>query len=193
MPHDLASAVFSGLCHQQIDRAWIVGGTALALCARCTGVYAGAVFGLVALPFLRTRPSSTLVALHLAAVLQMVALGGHLWPPEQPAWLRTLSGQVFVTGVIFLLWSPIRAAWLEHAVPNAAAPGRGAVAYGAAVVAAWAGLQLLIRCPAPWAARVLEWAALAGLVVLGSLALSAAVTGILVGFRSSISAIRAVR
>jgi uncharacterized membrane protein len=183
--HDLAAAVFAGLCHQQLDRAWIVGGTALALCARCTGVYAGAAFGLFALPFLRTRPSRLLVAVHVAAVLQMVVLGTHLWPPEQAAWLRTLSGQVFVTGVIFLLWAPIRAAWLERAAANAGAPGRGGVVYGAAVVAAWAGLQLLIRCPAPWAALVLEWAALGGLVVLGSLAL--------VGVRSCISASRTAR
>jgi uncharacterized membrane protein len=183
--HDLAAAVFAGLCHQQLDRAWIVGGTTLALCARCTGVYAGAAFGLFALPFLRTRPSRLLVAVHVAAVLQMVVLGMHLWPPEQAAWLRTLSGQVFVTGVIFLLWAPIRAVGLDRTAASGARSGQRPVVYAVAVTVAWAGIQLLLRCPARWAAPVLETAALAGLVVLGSLAL--------VGVRSFISASRTVR
>ncbi len=165
MIHDLAQAVFSALCHQQLDRAWTVGGTTLALCARCTGVYTGAAFGALALPLLRQRPSRALVALHLAAVLQMVVLGYHLWPPEQPAWLRTLSGQAFVMGAMFLLWMPVRGVW--RARPVASQPRGASVAYAAAVTLALALPHILLHADTPWAAAALEAAALLGVASLG--------------------------
>src|ERR687893_533653 len=32
---------FAGVCHQQAERSFALGGHALAVCARCAGIYAG--------------------------------------------------------------------------------------------------------------------------------------------------------
>ena len=39
------AAFFSKLCHQHPDRSLILFGAPIAVCARCLGIYAGAVFG----------------------------------------------------------------------------------------------------------------------------------------------------
>jgi len=104
---EAARAIFAYLCHQQPERAWLVGGELLPLCARCTGVYAGAAIALLAVPFLPgSRPRALAAAIALA-ITQMVVLGYHLVPFGQPAWLRTLSGQVFALGLVTLLAQPL--------------------------------------------------------------------------------------
>ena len=44
---------FSPLCHQVVERSFRFGDAPLAVCARCTGVYAGLLLGLVVYPLWR--------------------------------------------------------------------------------------------------------------------------------------------
>jgi uncharacterized membrane protein len=46
-------ACFTPLCHQIPERSFTLFGYPLAVCARCTGLYAGALAGLIAYPRLR--------------------------------------------------------------------------------------------------------------------------------------------
>lgn len=44
-------ALFSSVCHQQIDRTYQFGGVPLAVCSRCIGIYTAALTGLVTFSF----------------------------------------------------------------------------------------------------------------------------------------------
>jgi uncharacterized membrane protein len=158
---ELVREVFSHLCHQDPSRAWVLGGEPLALCARCTGVYAGAALAALALPLVaRFRPSAGVLWLHGAAMLQMLVLGFN--PLAEPAWLRTLSGSLFAAGAVYFLWLPVRARlW-----PEAAGGPRAhfAVAAGALLL-----LQLLLRIDSRVAGAAVECLALAGLGLLALL------------------------
>lgn len=44
-------AFFSFICHQNPDRSFHITGHSLAVCARCTGIYIGALIGIFAFPF----------------------------------------------------------------------------------------------------------------------------------------------
>ncbi|HEX5965590.1 MAG TPA: DUF2085 domain-containing protein [Pyrinomonadaceae bacterium] len=57
---------FAGLCHQLPERSYFIAGHKLAVCSRCTGLYAGFAFTLLLYPLL--RPIQTID-----------------WPP--PVWL----------------------------------------------------------------------------------------------------------
>jgi uncharacterized membrane protein len=62
---------FSPLCHQRPDRSYFIGGYQFAVCARCTGVYAGFALMLLLYPLirsLRTRVMPPRIILLLAAL-----------------------------------------------------------------------------------------------------------------------------
>ncbi len=46
-------ACFSAICHQRPERSLLAFGYPLAVCARCSGIYLGALVGLLAYPFRR--------------------------------------------------------------------------------------------------------------------------------------------
>jgi uncharacterized membrane protein len=62
--HDLIAATiyrtFSNLCHQLPERSFFIAGHQFAVCARCTGLYAGFTFAILLYPLL--RPIRTVVA-----------------------------------------------------------------------------------------------------------------------------------
>lgn len=162
---DLAAEVFGRLCHQEAGRAWVLGGQALSVCARCTGVYAGAALAALALPAARFTPSRSILWLHGAAMLQMALFGFHLLGP-QPPWLRTLSGSLFAMGAVFFLFLPLRARLWER--------GRGRPwAYLCAAAAAQLLLQLLLRLDLPGMASAMDILSLAGLGFLALLGFAA--------------------
>ena len=162
---EAARAIFAHLCHQQPERAWLVGGELLPLCARCTGVYAGAAVALLAVPFLpASRPRAAAAAVTLA-VAQMIVLGVHLVPLGQPAWLRTLSGQVFALGLVTLLALPL--------CPGHAAPQRRWPWFAFTALAGIGALQAALACGPRVVATLIELLALVGVVALPVAALAA--------------------
>jgi uncharacterized membrane protein len=46
-------ACFSPICHQRPERSFFAFGYPLAVCARCSGIYLGALVGILAYPFVR--------------------------------------------------------------------------------------------------------------------------------------------
>src|ERR1041384_7119735 len=59
---DLAQVIyraFAVLCHQRPDRSYFIDGHKLAVCSRCTGIYAGFVFTLLLYPLIRSLRTTT--------------------------------------------------------------------------------------------------------------------------------------
>ena len=50
---------FAVLCHQRPDRSYFIDGHKLAVCSRCTGIYAGFVFTLLLYPLIRSLRTTT--------------------------------------------------------------------------------------------------------------------------------------
>ncbi|KPP98695.1 MAG: putative membrane protein [Bacteroidetes bacterium HLUCCA01] len=66
---------FSGLCHQQTDRMFLLNGMPMAVCSRCLGIYSAFFAGIVLLPFLpqhRLRSSLIIPLLFASVVLNIV-------------------------------------------------------------------------------------------------------------------------
>jgi uncharacterized membrane protein len=58
---DLAEGIYRGFgvfCHQRPDRSYFIEGHKLAICSRCTGLYAGFAFTLLIYPLLRSLRSA---------------------------------------------------------------------------------------------------------------------------------------
>jgi uncharacterized membrane protein len=93
---------FAGLCHQQAERSFAFGGHALAVCARCTGIYAGFAACSLLYPLVRglrrtDAPARRWLALALAptAVDFLLNVTG-LWPNTHAS--RALTGAVAGAG-----------------------------------------------------------------------------------------------
>ncbi len=99
---ELARWVFGFLCHQDPARTWKPGGAALAMCARCVGVYVGFALAVPMLAVVRRLGGKAVMWLHGILVMQVMVFGFHL-VPHGPT-LRTLSGQVFAVGVMYFLF-----------------------------------------------------------------------------------------
>lgn len=96
---------FAGLCHQQAERSFAVGGHALAVCARCTGIYAGFAAGALLYPLVRglrrtDAPARGWLALALVptAVDFLLNVTG-LWENTHAS--RALTGAVAGAGAAF--------------------------------------------------------------------------------------------
>lgn len=159
MIHSAAEFVFSHVCHQEAARCWAPHGDALALCQRCTGVYVGAALMAPLLALTRFKPSSYVLYAHGVLILQVIPFGLHLIP--HPASVRTLSGQLFITGVLFLAWANIQQRWLPPRSTRTARP------YWQGVVIISLALQVLVRAPTPYARPLLEALALLGAATIG--------------------------
>jgi uncharacterized membrane protein len=81
---------FSPICHQIPERSFFVFGHQLPVCARCTGIYTGALIGSF---FARKKSFSPLFL--IAAVTPLVIDGG-----TQLFWRESTHTLRFITGII---------------------------------------------------------------------------------------------
>lgn len=101
------AASFHGLCHQLPERTLVVGETAMLVCSRCAGIYAGLALGglLPALPFLRRHGRAVVFAsgvLMLADVLAQHFGTIPIWHPSRlvTGFLFGVSVSAFVVAVL---------------------------------------------------------------------------------------------
>ena len=125
-----ADAIGYAVCHRIADRSFHVDGRPLPLCARCTGIYMGAMSSLAVLVAARRGRASRLppnrVLVALGAFVVLMGLDGinsylYLFPgyvgPYQPQnWLRLLTGSFTGIALIHLLFPIFNAlAWQRPA------------------------------------------------------------------------------
>jgi len=91
--------LFQPLCHQKPERSFFISGYQMPVCARCTGIYTGALILTIIYPFLRRlKDKSTPSKYYLIASLIPIALDGG----TQLIGLRESFNELrFVTGFIF--------------------------------------------------------------------------------------------
>jgi uncharacterized membrane protein len=89
----LIRSLFSRLCHQDPARSFVFGGSPVAVCVRCLGIYCGVALGM----FLRLGKVSAIRLLAVAMMLNLVDVGSGMlhWHGNMPAtrfWLGLLLG-----------------------------------------------------------------------------------------------------
>jgi uncharacterized membrane protein len=116
--NSLIYAVFAPTCHQIPSRSFYLWGFPLAVCGRCTGIYAGFLAGALALPFVRGLGNTELPRVWSLALatgpMAIDALGNFLgfWATGNP--LRFSTG--FLWGLIlpFYLLAGLNSLFLGH-------------------------------------------------------------------------------
>jgi uncharacterized membrane protein len=104
----MLDGAFRHLCHQLPGRSFAVGGTPLAVCHRCTGIYAGLAGGALLFPFVRTaarrwmrHDRGVLLAAVLPATLDWGADVLGLWGNTVGTRVGTGLWLGLVVGVVF--------------------------------------------------------------------------------------------
>lgn len=111
--HGLESAsraFFERVCHRQPERSFTLLGSPLAVCARCTGVYAGLLIGALLVPWLGRVPEwlagargrITAVLLMLPGLLHPLAGKLGLCPDTPAVRVSTACLAAFVAGVVIV-------------------------------------------------------------------------------------------
>ncbi len=96
---------FSYVCHQQPERSFFFAGQALAVCSRCTGVYAGFALTTLLYPLItslrRADPPERKWLFIVAAPLAIDFSLGFLGIWENTRWSRFITGALFGSVVVF--------------------------------------------------------------------------------------------
>ena len=127
---EVASGIYGGfatLCHQLPERSYFINGHQLAVCSRCTGVYAGFAFTLLLYPLIRSlknpvmpRPSWLLLAALPLAIDVGVNFFG-FWQNTHTS--RLLTGAILGSAVVFYVMPGIIELSLRYAgAPPTTAP-----------------------------------------------------------------------
>jgi uncharacterized membrane protein len=101
----LIRSFFSGLCHQDPARSFMVEGSPVAVCVRCLGIYCGVALA----PLLRVveAPARRLLAMALLINLLDVASATLHWHGDLPL-VRFLLGVMLGAGAGAVVFSPLR-------------------------------------------------------------------------------------
>jgi len=83
--------LFQAVCHQNLERSLWIAGAPMAVCARCFGIYAGALAALLASFPARRRAL-------LAALLLLAADAASEWLGARPAWAAGRVATGFLAG-----------------------------------------------------------------------------------------------
>lgn len=130
---DKADLIGYAICHQIPVRTIHIDGTPLPLCARCTGIYLGALMGLAGLTLLgryrNTELPPTLVLLTLVGFIAIMGFDGinsyltlfpgapYLYQPQN--WLRLTTGTLNGLAMSVIVYPVINASlWQSHRVKN---------------------------------------------------------------------------
>ena len=106
----------------------------------------------------RFKPTRTVVLIHALLMLQMLVFGLHLVP--HPAAIRTLSGQLFITGVLFFVWQNLLSNRKDSSTDSSP------LKYSCRTAAALLALQLLVRAQSPIAGALVETLGLLGIAAV---------------------------
>lgn len=155
--------IFSLVCGQEHN--WVVAGSGLPFCQRCTGLYVGAVVAFLANLLFRPRPTAAMLWTHGMFLLLMVPFGYHLVP--QTSELRMLTGMLFAFGLVYymtLLIRDRRPKWNDPMIRST--PGYFLVSLL---------LFVLMTAAVQWGGArtnfVLSWVGFGGLLIYGALVL----------------------
>jgi uncharacterized membrane protein len=154
---------FAIICSQH--QSWTPGGQTLPFCQRCTGLYVGATLAAVLYAVCRPHPSSLSLWSHGLLLLVMVPFGYHLVP--QNGLIRSLTGQLFAVGLICYLSLLPGERWQRTKLDTK----RASRAYLPGVLLSLLLVQLAVRADSPPIATLLAWLGVAGMIVLGGLAI----------------------
>jgi uncharacterized membrane protein len=109
---DGVRSAFAPYCHQRFDRSFDFAGAVLPVCARCTGLWTGALAGALLLPLLRPARTVPRLGWLLAAAAPMaldLAIE-HLAGGEPRAWSRALTGLCLGAAIVaFVMPALVRA------------------------------------------------------------------------------------
>jgi len=116
----LIRSFFSGLCHQDPTRSFLVDGSPVAVCVRCLGIYCGAALVMV----LPARRASAMKLLATGLVLNLVDVGTELLH-----WHGNLPMARFVLGLLLGAGAAAVLLWPRDGFAGAT-PGRGPIPPG---------------------------------------------------------------
>lgn len=127
-----AHLVGYGICHQLPERTFFINGQPLPLCARCTGIYLGALAGLAGLLILKRQRATQLPAptalLPLILFTLIMGVDGvnsyltffpnapHLYEPQN--WLRLTTGTFHGLTMIAILYPVVSESLWEYGYGN---------------------------------------------------------------------------
>ncbi len=176
-----------GVCHQLVSHSFVIGGHPLPVCARCTGIYLGAVTAAGLLLVLRPRaqglPSPLMISLLVLLFLTMAADGFNSTfqslPGGQGLWettntLRIVTGTLAGVSIMFFLYPMFNSAfWRRELLSDEAVIDRPFELFGYGVAAAVL-VALAVSSDGDAGAGVVYWvvslASIGGMLLLLTLA-----------------------
>ncbi|MBI4854598.1 MAG: DUF2085 domain-containing protein [Acidobacteria bacterium] len=133
LPAYLMRKILSPVCHQIIDRSFLLWGYPLAVCARCSGIYFGVLLGILFYPLLKSYkklellPRSYLIVMLLPTTVDFLLGAFHIL--ENTHFSRAFTGVIAGFALAFYIARAIINLALEI-TKTIASKRKGVVFYG---------------------------------------------------------------